>query len=124
MSEVRRAQNIRYHERLKVECLSHYGGCICATPGCGETRVEELELHHPGGGGNEDRAEKIGLGLRSPGGWHFYLALKKLLWPEGYEVRCRACHDKIHDRVKREDRHACAPGVDGTRSDYADPVPF
>jgi len=116
--EIRRSANERYHRKLKLECFHHYG-----LPGdVSEDELDLWELHHPNGNGNKDRAEKIGQGLNSPGGWHFYLALKKLGYPEGYVVITVEEHDILHGRLRPDERHACAPGMENTRFD--DIVPF
>jgi hypothetical protein len=98
--EQQRRYNHQYHQKLKAECFAHYGGAHCFIEGCEEDTLDNMELHHPDGGGNEDRAEKIGSGLRSPGGWHFYLALKKLGYPPGFVVICIHHHDVLHGRLE------------------------
>jgi hypothetical protein len=115
-------RNVRYHKKLKLECFEHYGGCHCFVEGCAEIDIDELELHHLDGHGNEDRADKLGDGLRSSGGWHFYLALKKLGYPPGLVVICIKHHDWLHGRVRKEERFDCPPGMDDTRS--SDIIPF
>lgn len=109
----------KYRAKLKLDCFNAYGGPVCTT--CGAWDIDNLELHHPDGDGNKDRAERLGRGLRSPGGWNFYLALKRAGYPPGYEVKCTPCHDKIHGRLKGS-RLKCAPGEDPTR--YDDITPF
>lgn len=123
--EKQRAAALRYRRNIKKRCFEHYcgGAPRCLEPGCCETDVDKLELHHPDGGGNKDRSEKIGYGLRSCGGWHFYLKLKQLGYPAGYQVICTKCHDKKHGRPPREFRaYNCAPGVD--QEHFDDVVPF
>ena len=117
----KRARDARYRHKLKRECLEAYGGVKCSEPSCEETRLEILELHHIEGGGNEDRARRVGRGLRSPGGWNFYQKLKREGYPPGFRVICTPHHDKIHGRFKGS-RLKCAPGEDPTRKD--DLVPF
>ena len=112
----------RYRLKLKRDCFEQYGGTACSIDGCTQENIDELELHHPDGDGNKDRAERVGRGPRSPGGWNFYQKLKRDGWPRGYVVICRDCHDKIHGRISREARERCAPGVDPSRFD--DLVPF
>jgi hypothetical protein len=90
--------------------------------GCDESSIEQLELHHPNGDGNKDRAARVGRGLRSPGGWNFYQKLKRDDWPEGYAVMCITHHDKMHGRENKHGRAKCAPGMDRARKD--DLVPF
>ena len=105
----------RYRRKLKEETFKRYGGIQCCEEGCTETNIDNLELHHPLGDGNIDRADKIGKGLRSPGGWNFYLVLKRLGYPDGYVVICITHHDKKHGRCKKEDGKKCAPGEDDSR---------
>jgi len=120
--EKRKVRDARYRAKIRLECFMAYGGLHCCEEGCTETRIEEFEIHHPKGDGNKDRAEKMGRGLRSNGGWNFYLKLKKLGYPSGYVVICRTHHDKKHGRMKRELRQDCSPGLDASRKD--DVVPF
>lgn len=111
----------RYRRRLKAECITRYGG-MCDEDGCGVTDIDLLELHHPNGDGNKDRASKIGRGLRSPGGWNFYQKLKREGYPEGYAVKCIKHHDAKHGRTSKTKRFKCAPGEDSLREDEV--VPF
>ena len=127
MSRLTKAQDHeagkRYRENVKRKCFEHYcaGEAHCIE--CGERELSCLELHHPEGGGNRDRAEKIGNGLRSCGGRHFYLKLKQLGYPEGYVVICTKCHDKKHGRTPLKFRnYGSAPGSDPLH--YDDVVPF
>lgn len=117
--ERRRTRDREYRKRLKADCFAVYGG-VCSVEGCEERNIDKLELHHPGGGGNKDRADRIGRGLESPGGWNFYQKLKRAGWPEGYAVVCTKHHDQIHGRQRG--RRKCAPGNDPFR--YDDVVPF
>ena len=119
VSEAKKARDKRYRAKLRYECFKHYGDSCYE---CGEKDFSLLELHHPDGDGNKDRAEKIGYGLRSCGGWNFYLQLKKLGYPEGYKLICIKCHDKKHGRTPKEKSQKCAPGSDPTRT--GDVLPF
>jgi hypothetical protein len=107
-------RNKAYRRRLRVECMRVYGG-RCCVPGCTVTDPFGLELHHPGGNGNEDRAEKMGYGLGSPGGWNFYLVLKRAGWPAGYVPMCKQHHEELHNRL---------PEIPGTEKVYTDEIPF
>jgi hypothetical protein len=120
MSEASRERDRRYRVKLKRECFEHYGGVYFA--GCSEASLDEFELHHPFGDGNKDRAERVGLGLRSPGGYKFYLKLRQEDWPEGFVVITREEHDILHGRLDADARHKCSPGFDDTR--YDDLIPF
>lgn len=81
----------RYRRRLKLAALEAYGG---KCDECGETEPDLLEIDHIHGFGNEHRERLFGYGHASPGGWNFYLWLKKNRWPEGFRVRCRTCHPR------------------------------
>lgn len=114
-----------YRIRIKRTCFEHYGTglAMCSEPGCFETDLSCLELHHKDGGGNADRAEKIGRGLRSCGGWHFYLVLKQLGYPEGYVVLCTRHHDVKHGRTPKRHRvYKLPPAEDKAHLD--DVIPF
>jgi hypothetical protein len=119
ITDKKREKYRRYRAKLKKECLSNYGGRCYE---CGEADIDKLELHHPNGDGNKDRAEKIGAGLRSPGGWNFYLRLRRLGYPAGYAVICIKCHDVKHGRTKKEARQRCSPALDTTRIEEV--IPF
>jgi len=120
--EKKRSYDARYREKLKRECFEHYGGCHCSEEGCLETDLALLELHHPAGDGNKDRAARVGRGLRSPGGWNFYQKLKREGYPSDFVVICTHHHDIKHDRTKSGNRRKCAPGEDESRFD--DLTPF
>ena len=124
-TERRKAIEREYRIRVKHACFTHYcgGTPMCSEPGCFETDLSCLELHHPNGDGNKDRAEKIGRGLRSCGGWHFYLVLKQLGYPDGYTVICTKHHDIKHGRTPKKHRvYKSAPAEDQERHD--DVLPF
>jgi hypothetical protein len=118
----KRERDRLYRERVKRECFDAYGGQFCSVEGCHEGDINSLELHHVAGGGNEDRAARIGKGLRSPGGYHFYVKLKHEGYPPGFVVICTHHHDIKHGRYKKSDRRKCAPGEDESRQD--DVTPF
>lgn len=117
--ELKRLNNKRYHLKLKLDCFMAYGGPHCCEEGCDVTDLELLELHHPDGGGNKDRAERMGEGLRSPGGWKFYLKLKQAGYPGDYRVICTAHHDRKHGRTPKEPRKHGPPAMDPGRDDFA-----
>ena len=119
---LKRLRNVRYRDKVKRDCIEHYGGCQCFIEGCPETNIDNLELHHVNGNGNIDRAEKLGLGLRSPGGWNFYVKIRKMGYPEELKVVCIKHHDKIHGRTEKDKRGRSSPGMDQLRFD--DIVPF
>jgi hypothetical protein len=97
-SLAKKKSNQTYRRKLKRECFAHYGGDYFLT--CTVETLDGYELHHPNGDGNKDRAALMGGGLRSPGGWKFYLKLRKLGWPSGYEVISTEAHEKLHGRCK------------------------
>jgi hypothetical protein len=85
-----REQNLirQKNDRLKIrfEALAHYGGnpskCAC----CGEMEERFLSIDHINGGGNIER--KAGQG----GGHFLYRRLRKLGYPEGFQVLCFNCN--------------------------------
>jgi len=74
----------RYHERLKVEVLTHYGNGVFACVKCGENRFPCLSIDHINGGGTIHR-EVTGHGSK------MYRWLKKNDYPEGYQTLCMNC---------------------------------
>lgn len=74
------AQQRRERDRLnRLEGIERYGGrCAC----CGESRPEFLTLDHIEGRGPGDT-------LRGPKAW---TRLRRLGWPEGYQVLCFNCN--------------------------------
>jgi len=111
--EARRAQAQRYRRRLKEQMVVAYGG-RCA---CGETDINKLEFDHTTVKGNEQRNALFGHGHSSPGGWMFYLWLKKNRWPQGLgELKCIRCHDQKHGRTPGTERLKGSPAMDGGRN--------
>jgi hypothetical protein len=104
--ELLRAAQRRYRAKLRHDAITAYGG---ACYDCGTTREEVIEFDHQDGHGNEHRNKVFGYGHASPGGWNFYLYLKKLGYPKdiGIALRCVDCHDLKHpERVGKERRGA------------------
>jgi hypothetical protein len=79
------ANNKGTRTRLKVETFEQYGGCGCAC--CGEETFEFLTLDHINNDGAAKRRES-----GNKVGWVYYQHLKKLGWPEGYQVLCFNCN--------------------------------
>jgi len=76
----------RYRKNIRLEVLIHYGGnplkCAC----CGETIMEFLSIDHIEGGGTKHRKE-----IRK-NGIEFYWWLRKMEYPDGYQVLCMNCN--------------------------------
>jgi hypothetical protein len=74
-----------YHQKLRMDVLTAYGGnppkCAC----CGESHVEFLVLDHIKGGGNKERRKR-------GGGWAVYSYLRRHGYPKGYTVLCQNCN--------------------------------
>ena len=66
----------RYSKVNKIECAC-----------CGEDIVEFLSLDHIKNNGAKERRE-----FNCNGGYAFYLKLRKLGYPEGYQVLCHNCN--------------------------------
>jgi len=76
----------QYHQKLKLEVLSHYSSgqpkCKC----CGEVIIQFLTIDHIDGGGHKER-EKL-----NRFGYNFYIWLRKNNYPENYQVLCYNCN--------------------------------
>ena len=115
-----RERQARYRKKLCAEMIAAYGG-KCAV--CGST--ENLELDHKNGLGNHHRDSIFKYGHSSPGGWNFYLWLKKQGWPQGdYELKCKSCHDEKHPNRKGKEQHNGFVEEIDIERDILDPVPF
>lgn len=79
--------NAKYREKLKLETYNRYskGKIRCAC--CGEKTVEFLSIDHVNNNGKQER-KLYGRG----GGYSFYLKLRELKYPEGYQVLCHNCN--------------------------------
>lgn len=74
----------QFREKLRLECLTHYGGnppkCAC----CGETEIKFLTIDHINGGGNQHYK------LRKKSSIYQWLVNNN--FPEGYQVLCYNCN--------------------------------
>lgn len=77
-----------FRSEVKLDCFRHYsqGKMVCAC--CGETEIKFLSLDHINGHENECR-NKHGHYL---GGTQLYLKLKRMKYPEGFQVLCFNCN--------------------------------
>ena len=73
-------------QKLRHEVISHYsdGKCNCAC--CGEDEFYFLSLDHINGGGHKHRR------LLGKDGINFYAWIKKIGYPEGYQILCMNCN--------------------------------
>lgn len=74
-----------WHKRVKDEVFNAYGGyrCVC----CGETEPIFLVIDHINGGGNTERRA-----IYTNGGAGQYWYLRKMGFPNGYQVLCHNCN--------------------------------
>jgi len=82
--------NTKYHQQLKDEVFTAYGGYVCAC--CGEDQPEFLSIDHKNNDGAAHRKSLQTSTQRGTGGWVMYLQLRKLGFPEGYQVLCMNCN--------------------------------
>ncbi len=81
----RQAKNIsgrRWHQKVKMEVLCHYGGSLPKCACCGETLIEFLSIDHINGGGNKERKEM----------GNTYDHIRRNNFPPGYRVLCMNCN--------------------------------
>ena len=74
----------RYHERLKIEVLTHYGNGKFACVRCGEVRIPCLSIDHINGGGVA-QSKVVGIGHK------LYRWLRRENYPNGYQTLCMNC---------------------------------
>lgn len=75
-------------ELIRLETFTQYsplGVLGCSWEGCTVSDIDMLVLDHTANNGAEERRA---LGGRNARGWNFYLYLKKLGFPEGYQTLC------------------------------------
>ena len=115
--------NREYRKRLKEAAIVAYGGkCECGA-------AENLEFDHINGNGNGHRHAIFGYGHASPGGWNFYLWLKKQGYPKslGLQLICEACHSKKHPSRPRANKRHGSPAMqnpDEYKQELLKGVPF
>lgn len=86
-NEYQRKAAKKWRLKLKVEVLGHYGSeCAC----CGESDIRFLTLDHVDGGGTEHRRSIGG------GGTAMYREIRRLEFPDGYQVLCFNCNQGRH----------------------------
>jgi hypothetical protein len=74
----------RWHLKLRQEAFNAYGGPQCAC--CGILIDEFLTIDHINGGGNRQKEELGG------GGVKLYAWLKRMGYPPGFQVLCMNCN--------------------------------
>lgn len=117
-----------YRQRIRHDAIVAYGGkCV----DCGTRNESKLEFDHVDGGGNTDRDKIFGYGHRSPGGWNFYLYLKRRGFPSDAKIvlRCTACHNLKHPNRQPKAERRGSPAMQNPQEfkqerDLLDPVPF
>jgi len=83
-----REQIKKSEEKLRIEVLSHYSNGAMKCQCCGEQNILFLTLDHIN---NDGAKERKSLGWRG-NGIAFYRLLKKLGFPDGYQVLCMNCN--------------------------------
>lgn len=111
-SEAYRRWHSNYTEKIKRDVIFHYspeGKCqnpSCEVPG-GAKNFASLTIDHIHGGGKK-QLRLLGL----PGGYRFYLWLRKHHYPKGYQVLCMNCQF-IKRQQNGELRHHCERKTSG-----------
>jgi len=83
--EKRRAINKSFYCRLQEECITAYGGPICAC--CGITEPKFLTIDHTENNGSDHRRE-----IKALGGLKLYQWLKRNGFPKGFQILCINCN--------------------------------
>jgi hypothetical protein len=99
-----------HRKQLKLEVMEAYGGAACSWPDCDNMNLDELQLHHTAGGGNQHRRE-IGI---SSGGYSFYLWLRNEGYPSGYAVLYPTHHKRLDNQLRAEREAQKARDVEAT----------
>ena len=76
-----------YLLKIKTEVMKHYGNGEAACLRCGYNDIRALNIDHVNGGGKNDRKSH-----KRHGGYSFYLKLRKLGYPSGYQTLCANCN--------------------------------
>lgn len=109
--EYRKQIQDRSYDKIRRECLSHYGGgkleCRC----CKEGEIKFLHLDHKNGDGAERRKEWEKEKTTIFGGTGFYYWLKKNGYPDlGLQVLCANCN--LGKRTGKYCPHESRLGID------------
>lgn len=101
----------RSYEKIRTECLSHYGNgkieCRC----CKENEIKFLHLDHVNGDGAEKRKEWKKTTTQIFGGTGFYYYLRKEGYPNlGLQVLCANCN--LGKRTGKYCPHELRTGID------------
>ena len=97
-TKAQRQQARVYNTKLRLEVFSHYcgGAPLCQCPGCHTTFIEFLQLDHMNGDGARHRKEN-NLGTGAARLWRW---VRKMGYPEGFQVLCRNCNGAKFTRAK------------------------
>lgn len=82
----------KYRDELKYQTLSHYSKT--KEPGCGMCGFKDIRalcLDHINNDGNKDRLKIMGKNYAGSGS-RFYVKLRKLGYPKGYQTLCSNCN--------------------------------
>lgn len=101
----------RSYDKIRIECLSHYGNgkveCRC----CEEKQLKFLHLDHIKGDGHIQRREWVKVHKKVFGGTGLYYWLKKTGWPDlGLQVLCANCN--LGKRTGKYCPHEIERGID------------
>lgn len=85
----------KFKTQVKVETLGHYSEGVPRCKRCGIEDLRVLTLDHINSDGAQSRRAKAG----GYGGTNYYVALRRLNYPSGYQVLCQNCHRIVeHER--------------------------
>jgi hypothetical protein len=119
---MKRERQKRYRLKLRHDAIVAYGGACYE---CRTTREDVIEFDHTNGNGNAHRSALFHQGHASPGGWMFYLWLKKCGYPKDIDVQllCIDCHDEKHPERKGKERKG-APAQSHKDAESSKGAPF
>ena len=108
--ELAKAIQQRSYDKIRVECLEHYGGARCKC--CGETELRFLHLDHINGDGHLQRKRWVEENKKVFGGTGLYYWLKKNSYPPELKLQVLCANCNLGKRTHKYCPHELKRGTD------------